>query len=180
MLDAAAERFVSQGYAATTLRQIAGAAGIKAGSIYHHFDSKESMFIAVLNDGIEVMIKAFAEADAGPARSNNDRVFGQVRAHLGAVFGHGSYTAAHITAFHTAPPTVREQVIPCRDQYEQMWTDLFRDMFPDADRRDLRLHRLILFGAMNTTIEWYDPAGATSLDQLASAITDQFLTGVTP
>ena len=96
----------------------------------------------------------------------------------GAMFDFGSYTAAHITAFHTAPPAVREQVIPLRDRYEMMWTTLLHELFPGAKPKDLQLHRLILFGAMNTTIEWYDPAGATSLDELAAAITDQFLTGV--
>jgi AcrR family transcriptional regulator len=182
VLDAAAERFVSQGYAATTLRQIAAAAGLKAGSIYHHFDSKESLFIAVLDDGIDVMTDAFDKVEAGadPAASSRQRVLDHVRAHLGAVFDHGSYTAAHITAFQTAPPTVREQVIPSRDRYEKMWSALLREIFADRPASDLRLNRLFLFGAMNTTIEWYDPTGPTSLDQLASAITDQFLTGVSP
>ena len=180
VLDAAAELFVSQGYAATTLRQIAAATGIKAGSIYHHFDSKEALFVAVLDDGIDVMIEAFADAENRGERSSRDRVFNHVRAHLGAVFEFGSYTAAHVTAFYTAPPTVRERVIPRRDQYEQMWTELLSDLFPNASAKDLQLHRLILFGAMNTTIEWYDPSGETPLDQLASTITDQFLTGVTP
>ncbi len=61
-----------------------------------------------------------------------------------------------------------------------MWSDLFAAIFPRRGARDLRLHRLILFGAMNTTVEWYDPAGPTALDELAAAITDQFLTGVAP
>ena len=42
VLDAAAERLVAQGYTATTLREIAADIGIKAGSIYHHFESKKT------------------------------------------------------------------------------------------------------------------------------------------
>ena len=41
ILAAAARLFRQQGYATTTLRQIAEAAGIKAGSIYYHFGSKD-------------------------------------------------------------------------------------------------------------------------------------------
>ena len=62
VLDAAAELFVTQGYAGTTLRQIAAAAGIQAGSIYHHFDSKDALFVAVLRNGMTVMNDAFDEA----------------------------------------------------------------------------------------------------------------------
>lgn len=177
VLDAAAERFVTQGYAATTLRQIASAAGIKAGSIYHHFDSKEDLFVAVLDDGIDVMIDAFTGVDDRGDR--RDRLYRHVRAHLAALFEFGPYTAAHVTAFQTAPPAVREQGIPRRDKYEEMWASLLGSLLPTHDADSLRLQRLILFGAMNTTIEWFDPTGATRLDELADAITDQFLTGVT-
>ena len=63
MLDAAAERLVAQGYTATTLREIAADIGIKAGSIYHHFESKEDLFIEVFSRGIEVMVDAFGDVD---------------------------------------------------------------------------------------------------------------------
>src|SRR5450759_3559345 len=46
ILEAAAKLFRRQGYSATTLRQIAAMAEIKAGSIYYYFDSKE----AILNE----------------------------------------------------------------------------------------------------------------------------------
>lgn len=180
VLDAAAELFVAQGYAGTTLRHIAAAAGIKAGSIYHHFDSKESLFVSVLEDGIGVMIDAFDATaatlepqDAVPAHLN-----AHVRAHLSAVFEHGPYTTAHVTSFFSAPPEVRTQVVPARDSYEQQWRDLFDRLFPATPAKILRLQRLILFGAMNATAEWFDPSGDVSLDQLASTISHQFLHGV--
>jgi len=182
VLDAAAELFVTQGYAGTTLRQIAAAAGIKAGSVYHHFDSKEALFVAVLNDGIVVMLDAF---DSVAARltgqdSTETHLLAHVRAHLSAVFEHGPYTTAHVTAFFSAPAEVRVQVVPERDRYEQKWNVLLERLFPAIPHDELRLHRLILFGAMNTTAEWFDPGGNLSLDHLASIISRQFLHGVEP
>lgn len=177
VLDAAAALFVEHGYAATTLRQIAGAAGIKAGSIYHHFESKDDLFVQILDRGIAVMIDAF-EAVEAPRGDAQLRLLAHVRAHLGALFEHGSYTAAHVTAFFTAPIEVRRRVVPVRDSYEQLWNLLLAELLGDVGHRELPLLRLVLFGSMNSTIEWFDPNGDTTLDQLAALITDQFLNGV--
>ncbi len=185
VLDAAASLFVAQGYAGTTLRQIASAAGIKAGSIYHHFDSKEDLFVAVLDAGITVMIDAFETTSASLPLdpSTPERVHAHVRAHLGAVFEHGPYTTAHVTSFFSAPASVRERVVPRRDDYERQWSEMLGESLsrsaavPSAPE-SLRLHRLILFGAMNSSAEWFDPSGDTTLDELAQTITSQFLHGV--
>ena len=170
LLDAAAARLVSQGYAATTLRQVAAEVDIKASSIYHHFPSKEALFTAVFRDGIVVMVDAFEQSDRTlPA---------YVRAHLGALFEHGPYTAAHVTAFFTAPPAVRQAVVPARDGYESLWNSVLADLFPQLNPKEVALHRLILFGAMNSTIEWFDIDGNVTLDELSATIANQFEHGV--
>ncbi|MGW4230672.1 TetR/AcrR family transcriptional regulator [Streptomyces sp. NPDC004980] len=49
LLSIAAEVFAAHGYDATTVRRIADEAGMLAGSLYHHFDSKESMVDEILS-----------------------------------------------------------------------------------------------------------------------------------
>jgi|GEM_PF-4166234 len=44
ILDAALELFAAQGFAGTSLRQIAQVVGIKESAIYAHFESKEAVF----------------------------------------------------------------------------------------------------------------------------------------
>ena len=164
----------------TTLRQIAATAGIKAGSVYHHFDSKEALFVAVLNEGMVVMTDAFAatQVDLDEDADTDTQLLAHVRAHMGAVLEHGPYTTAHVTSFSSAPEAVRAQVVPERDSYEQMWQSLFAHLFTNLDSQAVRLHRLILFGAMNSASEWFDPDGDVTLDQLSSTICEQFLHGV--
>ncbi|WP_449340585.1 TetR/AcrR family transcriptional regulator, partial [Streptomyces canarius] len=48
LLNTAAEVFAEHGYNATTVRRIADHAGMLAGSLYYHFDSKESMLEEIL------------------------------------------------------------------------------------------------------------------------------------
>ncbi|HME49296.1 TetR/AcrR family transcriptional regulator [Mycobacterium sp.] len=47
ILDAAAERFVADGYAATSIDAVAAAARVSKGSVYHHFSDKSELFEAV-------------------------------------------------------------------------------------------------------------------------------------
>lgn len=47
LIAAAGEMFVEQGYAQTSLDQIAGAARVSKGAIYHHFPDKPSLFAEV-------------------------------------------------------------------------------------------------------------------------------------
>ena len=181
IMDAAAELFLRQGYPETSLRHIAGAAGMKAGSLYYHFDSKDDLLTSILRQGITVMVDAFETAAADVATASApDVIATHVRAHLGALFEHGPYTAAHVITFHTAPAPVREAIVPHRDGYEALWTDLLRDLVEAGEMAgDVKvgLSRLTLFGAMNTTIEWFD-VERSSLDKLADTIARQFWTGV--
>jgi len=58
----AGELFARKGYRATTVREIADAAGILSGSLYHHFDSKESIGDAILTAFIDDVLADYRAA----------------------------------------------------------------------------------------------------------------------
>ncbi len=60
----AAHLMRDQGYAMTTLRQIADAADIKAASIYYHFASKDDLLLQVLDMGLNMVAKSVRESVA--------------------------------------------------------------------------------------------------------------------
>lgn len=49
-LEAALELFSSQGFGATSMRQIAELSGLSVGNLYHHFASKEAIFQRLIQD----------------------------------------------------------------------------------------------------------------------------------
>jgi len=167
----AAELFLTNGYAETSLRTIANAVDMQPASIYHHFSSKDALLAEILDIGMEAVTSAFdATAAEVPVDSNGEsRLTAHVAAHLNALFAHHAFTAAHVTVFPFAPAEVRRTSVQSRDAYEAKWTGLLADVAPGLDDAGVRLTRLSLFGAMNTTIQWFDPS-AGSLDELASAI----------
>ena len=50
ILRAAAGLFASDGYASTSMREVAAASGILPGSLYHHFESKEAIAVELVED----------------------------------------------------------------------------------------------------------------------------------
>lgn len=50
VLDTALDLFSRQGYRATTIRDIADAAGVSTGNVYHHFSDKEAIFTTLLDE----------------------------------------------------------------------------------------------------------------------------------
>ena len=115
ILDVTAALVLEHGVAGVAQRQIAERVGIKAASLYHHFGSKNEIVEAVFRQGIDVMEHAWDEAAAATSADPRTRLATHIRAHLSALFENGSYTAAHVTAFRTAPAEVRGAVVPMRD-----------------------------------------------------------------
>lgn len=181
ILDAAAAMFLERGFRETSLRDVAADVGIKAGSLYYHFGSKDEMLAAVFRRGMEIMQAAFDEADlAGSGEPAEQRFHRHVRAHLAALYENGPYTAAHVTSFRLAPPVVRDEILPARDAYEARWTALLERLVADGDLDpavSIPVLRLTLFGAMNASVEWFDP-GRGDLDTVASALARQVWSGV--
>ena len=71
LLGAAAKLFRRQGFAATTTRDIAAAAGMQSGSPFYHFESKNALLYAVMEEGMQSAIarqtaalQDMAQADA--------------------------------------------------------------------------------------------------------------------
>ena len=86
MVAIAADLFAQKGYRATTVREIADAAGILSGSLYHHFDSKESIGDEILSGFVnEVLANYRAAVHSAP----------DPRAALEQIVRTSSHTLAH-------------------------------------------------------------------------------------
>jgi AcrR family transcriptional regulator len=180
IMDVAAASFLTHGYESTSLRRIADSVGMKAGSIYYHFASKDELLAEILRRGIDVMNEAFDQASSAPSADASALVAGHVRAHLGALYENGPYTAVHVTSFRTASKAVRSEIVVLRDAYEARWTSLLSSLQADGSLNpatDINLARLALFAVMNSSVEWFDQTRG-NLDAFAAVITTQFWNGV--
>lgn len=70
----AADHFLARGYAGTSMNDIAVAAGIRKAALYHHFPSKEALFVAAITtELVDSAAELRALAD-DPALGHEDRV----------------------------------------------------------------------------------------------------------
>jgi len=184
ILDTAARLFRQDGYAATSLRDIATACGMKAGSLYYHFASKDEIIGEVLRIGVErVADHVRRSVMALPADADaRTLLHTAVRAHLSALLELHDYTSANVRIFGQVPGPVREAHIATRDAYERFWSGLLKRCAKAGDwnpRRKLGLTRLFLINALNGSLEWFTD-GRSSVEQLAHELTELVLDGLNP
>jgi AcrR family transcriptional regulator len=112
----AGDLFAQKGYRATTVREIADAAGILSGSLYHHFDSKESIGDEILSSFINEVLADYrgAVASAASPRAaieqivrSTSRTLARHRAALAMLQNDWSYFAAQ-PRFAYLPKALRE------------------------------------------------------------------------
>jgi TetR/AcrR family transcriptional regulator len=62
ILETAREHFLERAYDGATLREIASAADVTTGSLYHHFSGKDELFVEVCVEGIRSLLRRIQTA----------------------------------------------------------------------------------------------------------------------
>ena len=184
ILEKAARLFRHEGYAATSLRGIAAACDMKAGSLYYYFESKDQIVSEVLDIGVQ---RVFDAVKAALDELAADAPLGvvlhcAVEAHLRALLHAHDFTSANIRILGQVPAQVRESHRSLRRAYENYWLELLSPLQRSGQiRADVDLQRTVyfLFGAMNWATEWYDEK-RSDLAQVASEMADLVVLGMQP
>lgn len=182
ILEAAACMFRDHGYATVNLRDIASRAGMKAGSLYYHFDSKEAIVSEILDAGIEAVHgEVKAALDELPATTPAIEVMHTaIHTHLRSLFVHNNYTSANVRIYNQVPPAIRKANLKARRQYEALWGEILERVAAAGIIRkgvDLKNFRLLLISSLNATLEWFDIKRG-NLDELADSYADLMLNGL--
>lgn len=159
ILDQTAKLLRMNGYASTSLRDIAAAMGMKAGSLYYYFASKEELAETIMTEGIERVREAVKQALAAQPEGADplDNIAVAIKAHLIALHVSGDYASANIRCFTHVPDEMKLRMRKVRKRYEADWRKLIgtaREAGRLAEDVDDDALRYVLFGAMNWTLEW--------------------------
>jgi AcrR family transcriptional regulator len=187
LLAAAARLFRQQGFAATSTRDIAAAAGMQSGSPFYHFENKQALLAAVMQAGmgsaIERQTRALAELDAAAPATHVLRAL--VRNHFEVLLGPDSdFVPVMLYEWRALDQPQMVEVNALKGVYEAAWVPVLTALHASgALSGEPRLVRLMIFGALNWTVQWYRPvpldggapAAPASLDDLTASALMLFL-----
>ena len=174
LLRIAAELFAIKGFKNTTVRDIAEAAGILSGSLYHHFDSKESMIDEVLSTFQEELFGKYDEILAGEedARTKLERA---VRVSFEAIDQHPHEVAIFQNEADYLGGFERFGYLAERNaQSRNVWMTLLTEgVETGVLRPDLNVELTYRFirDTIWVAVRWYRPGGKLSHQDIA----DQYL-----
>mgnify|MGYP001555579018 FL=1 len=182
ILDAAARVFRTQGYSGARLSDIAASIGMKAGSLYYHFDSRETLVEAVMELGVRRAHEAVLArlAQLPPDADHVSRLQAAIEAHLVMVLAQEDYTSATIKLIWQVPAEVRERQLATHRVYGALWRRLLEDARAAGEIRadvDLSAIRMAIMGALNWAADWYQP-GRKSPKRISRDIATMVLQGL--
>jgi len=174
LLEIAAGLFARRGLRATTVRDIADAAGILSGSLYHHFSSKEAIVDEILRgflDGLFDEYHRIVDEGAGP-RATLEAL---VRASFRAIHEHPDEVAIYQDEVKHLAGNPRFDYLRERNtEFRDMWSAVLRSGMASGafrDDLDVRLTYRFLRDTVWVAVRWYRPGDETD----HSVVADQYL-----
>ena len=172
ILLAAARLFAAKGYEGTSVREIAETVGLLPGSIYHHFPSKEDLFVSVHSEGFRQLTQ-LVEAAIAQADTPQEQLVRLCTAHIEALVAVNPITTvAGRSLFSKHDASLEKRIANDRQNYETLVKRQL-EALPLPANTDRNLLRKFLLGALNWTLIWYQP-GKKTPEEIARALVKQF------
>lgn len=178
IIEAAAEAFRTNGYAATSLEDIASAVGMWKGSLYHYIDSKEDLLFAVVRGPAEEILnqlRELSDTDLSPT----EKIRRATRSHvqiLNSNFVYASVYLQEIAGRRKLPEwTAMDR------EYLNLLESIVREGVDSGEFSAVtnpRVATLALIGSLNWLTHWYRPGGSLHADEIADQFCDLFLGGL--
>lgn len=173
--DVASDLFREQGYAATSVRDIARVLQIQGASLYAHVTSKEDVLWAIVDRAATRFEQAADEAET-VARSNDHaaRLAALARAHVRTITEDVPAASVFAWEWRSLGADRRQRILERRDAYERRFRDLIVGGIASGEFRmtDPVLASMYVLGALNSIATWYDPDGRLSAERIADYAAD--------
>ncbi len=180
MLRTAIDLFNKQGYDRTTVGDVAKALGLSKSAIYHHVPSKEHLLAAALDEALDGLTSAVETAlDAGPGTTAAQRL--RTAVHQSVEILVDSLPAVTLLLRVRGNSELEVDALRRRRHLDDQLATLVRAAVDEgAVRRDLppELISRLLFGLVNSLVEWYQPDGPVDRRLLADAVTSMAFSGL--
>ena len=152
----------------STVREIAAAAGIQAGSWFYHFKSKQDILAAIMEQGLARSL-ADIESIARQPLAPRELLRQLVEAHLHTLLAPDHhFIAVLLYEWRALDEPSRQRLVALKDRYEAVWDRAIAALHHSGDwPMPSQFDRLLIFGALNWTVQWYKPGSGADVPELA-------------
>ncbi len=179
IVEAAIQLFNQNGYHATTMRDIARAVSIQKPSLYHHFDSKESILLCILETGMDRLIQEL-NAIVTSHVDCVEKLRQAIHAHAAMIAANPQGAAVFLREDRGLGDEYMRLYLQKRDRFEGCFRQIIQQgmdagMFRKAD---VAITAHALLGMVNWMTRWYRPAGRFSASEIADQFADLLIHGL--
>ena len=179
--DVASELFHVNGYAATSVRDIARALDIQGPSLYAHVASKEDVLWSIV-DGAATAFEHAADRAAADTTATDpvERLAALVESHVEVVTADPERSSVFVTEWRHLSGARRAAIAVRRDAYEARFRRAIDEGISVGAFRatDPALAAAFLLTALNGIATWYRAAGRLSPDRIADHFVDLALSAL--
>jgi AcrR family transcriptional regulator len=180
LIEAAIDLFSRKGFKGTSIRDLAAEIGMTTSNIYHYFDTKEGLLAAIEQQTLEPITREFrqiASLDMPPL----DRFVLLIRTHLAYLDVHRKESLIFSSLSEETFPPGR------KDLNKKFQTETFFIYRSEIERllssMGMKKNSTILafstLGSVIWFLRWYRPDGEMIFDEVADAIIEYILSGIT-
>ncbi|GAA1847421.1 TetR/AcrR family transcriptional regulator [Actinomadura bangladeshensis] len=170
LLRVAVQVFNERGYDGTSMDDLAKRLGIGKSAIYHHVSGKDELLQLAVDRALDGLFAAAAETAAVEGRAI-DRLEHLVRASVAVLVEQQPFVTLLLRV--RGNTAVEKRALARRREFDHLVSGLVAEAEADGDIRpdiDPAIAARLLFGLVNSLIEWYRPRGGASGGEIADAL----------
>ncbi|MBP8149588.1 MAG: TetR family transcriptional regulator [Limnohabitans sp.] len=161
LIAAAAQLFHRKGYDATSTREIAAQVGMQPGSPFYHFGNKQDLLLAVMVEGMKqaAVRQNAAFSTLSTQKTDRDRLRVLIRNQFDVLLGPDSdFIPVMLYEWRSLSANQRQTITQIKDDYEAAWIPVLQALHDSGQlQAPVNLARLMIFGALNWSVQWYQP-----------------------
>lgn len=182
ILDSAARVFARDGFHAARMDDIAAELELTKAALYYYWDSKEDLFVKVIEARVGIAVHALEDIDPADTTAS-DRVRAAILTHLRVFHQHRDiYTMFLGERLRSISGEAASVVDEMGRRFERRWAELLEEGVVSGEFRadlDIPITVKASLSMCNMTLTWFQPEGRLSIDDLAARFGDIILGGIT-
>ena len=159
--EAAVTLFARHGFAAVSMRQIAGEVGVQAGALYLYTPDKQTLLYEILKNHMEHLIATWEAQEIPATASAQERLEQFVRFHIAYHIARPERVFISYMELRNLDPDNFTKIEALRRAYEQIIENILRDGLKSASFvvDDARLTTMALIAMLTGVSTWYREGG---------------------